>query len=97
MTDISNMCQLVTFINYFDCEIGNTSTIFVDSSDLLEKSEEASPSADAIINCLVAMLNQLGLELSDLKAVSSDCASVMTGVDGGVMQQNWEEWMTAKQ
>ena len=30
------------------------------------------------------MLNQLDLELSDLKAFSSDGASVMTGVDGGV-------------
>ena len=84
VTDISNMCQLVTFIKYFDYEIGNTSTKFVDSSDLLEKSEEASPNADAVVNCLVAMLNQLDLELSDLKAFSSDGASVMTGVDGAV-------------
>ena len=56
VTDISNVCQLVTFIKYFDHEIGNTSTIFADSSDLLEKSEEASPNADAIVNCLMAML-----------------------------------------
>ena len=84
VTDISNICQLVTFIKFFDYETGNTSTVFVDSSDFLEKSEEASPNADAIVNCLVVMLNQLGLELSDLKAFSSDCASVMTGVDGGV-------------
>ena len=77
VTDISNVCQLVTFIKYFDYE-------FLDLSDLLEKSEEAPANADAIFNCLVAMLNQLGLELSDLKAFSTDGASVMTGVDGGV-------------
>ena len=84
VTDISNMQQLVTFIKFFDMQKGDTSTVFVDSSDLLEQSEEGSPNANAIFNCLVKMLDRLGLDLSHLKTFSSDGASVMTGAEGGV-------------
>ena len=65
-------------------EKGYTSTVFVDSSDLLEQSEEGSPNANAILNCLVKMLDRPGLDLSHMKAFSSDDASVMTGAEGGV-------------
>ena len=84
VTDISNVQQLVTFIRFFDMEKGDTSTVFVDSSDLLEQSEEGSPNASAILNCLVKMLDRLGLDLSHLKAFSSDGASVMTEAEGGI-------------
>ena len=68
VTDISNVQQLVTFIKFFDMEKGDTSTVFVDSSDLLEQSEEGFPNANAILNCLVKMLDRLGFDLSHLKA-----------------------------
>ena len=84
VTDISNVQQLVTFIKVFDMERGDTSTVSVDSSDLLEQSEEGSPNANAILNCLVKMLGHLGLDMSHLKAFSSDGASIMTGAEGGV-------------
>ena len=84
VTDVSNVQQLVTFIKFFDMEKGYTSTVFVDSSDLLEQSEEGSPNANAILNCLVKMLDRPGLDLSHLKAFSSDDASVLTGAEGGV-------------
>ena len=61
VTDISNMQQVVTFIKFFDMEKGDTSTVFVDSSDLLEQSEEGFPNANGILNCLVKMLDRLGL------------------------------------
>ena len=64
---------------------GDTSTVFVDSSDLLERSEEGSPNANAILNYLVKVLDRLGLDLSHLKAFSSDGASVMTDAEGGVV------------
>ena len=84
VTDISNVQTLVTFIKFFDMEKSDTSTVFVDSSDLLEESEEGSPNANAILNCLVNMLDRLGLDLSHLKPFSSDGASVMTDAEGGV-------------
>ena len=85
VTNISNVQQLVTFIKFFVMEKGDTSTVFVDSSDLLEQSEEGSQMHEnAILNCLVKMLDRLGLDLSHLKAFSSDGASVMTGAEGGV-------------
>ena len=84
MTDISNVQQLVTFIKFFDMEKGDTSTVFVDFCDLLEQSEEGSPNVNAILSCLVKMLDRLGLVLSHLKAFSSDGALVMTGAESGV-------------
>ena len=78
------MQQLVTFIKFFDMEKDCTSTVFVDSSDLLEQSEEDSPNANAILNYLVKMLDRLGLELFHLKAFLSDGASVITGAEGSV-------------
>ena len=50
---------MFTFIKFFDMEKGDTSTVFVDFSDLLEQSEEGSPNANAILNCLVNMLDQM--------------------------------------
>ena len=84
VTDISNVQQLVTFIKFFDMEKGDTATVFEEFSDLLEQSDDGSPNANAILNCPVKMLDRLGLDLSHLKAFSSDGASVMTGAEGGV-------------
>ena len=65
-------------------EKGDTATVFEEFSDFLEQSDEGSPNANAILNCLVKMLDCLGLDLSHPKAFSSDGASVMTGAEGGV-------------
>ena len=84
VTDIANICQLVSFVKYFDNERGKTDTIFIDSSDLLNFSPNASPDADAIVSCLTDTFEKLNLELAKIKAFVSDGASVMTGSKGGV-------------
>ena len=85
VTDISNVCQLVSFIKYFDLEKGKANSVFIDCSDLLNYSPEASPDADAIVSCITEKFNELQLEIySKLKAFVSDGASVMTGKRAGV-------------
>ena len=69
--------QNVTFIKYYDQNIGDAKTVFIDTCDLLEEcGEELSASAENIFNSL-ALLQKLGL-LSDLKAIASYGTSVMT-------------------
>ena len=84
VTDISNICQLVSFIKYFDEEKGKADTVFIDCSDLLNFSPKASPDANAIVSCLTEKFKELNLEVAKLKAFVSDGASVMTGSKGGV-------------
>ena len=84
VTDISNLCQLVSFVKIFDEEGGKADTRYLDCSDLLEHSPEASPDADAIVACITEKFKELTLEIENLKAFVSDGASVMTGVKGGV-------------
>ena len=84
VTDISNLCQLVSFVKFFDEKEGKPDTSFLDCSDLLEHSPDASPDADAIVTCITKKFNELTLEIENLKAFVSDGASVMTGVKGGV-------------
>ena len=84
VTDISNIQQLVTFIQYYDEEVGDSVTKFMDTTDLLENSPESSPNADAIFECLCAFLKQETIEFKDLKAFASDGVSVMTGTLNGV-------------
>ena len=52
VTDISNICQLVSFVNFFDTEKGQTDTVFLDCSGLLSYSLDSSPNADAIFACI---------------------------------------------
>ena len=59
-------------------------TAFIDSSDLLSFSETNSADSQTINVCLINLISNLKLELPNLKAFSSDGASVMTGSKGGV-------------
>ena len=84
VTDISNICQLVSVVKFFDVDKGKADTAFLDCSDLLEYSIDASPNADAIVTCLTKKMQELAVEIGNLKAFVSDGASVMTGAEGGV-------------
>ena len=84
VTDISNICQLVSFVKFFDTEKGQTDTVFLDCSDLLSYSLDSSPNADAIVACITKKFEELNIEISKLRAFVSDGASVMVGVKGGV-------------
>ena len=79
VTDITNIQNLMTFIKYFDNETGEARTSFIDSSDILHFSKTNSADSETIHDCLVDLISKLGLELKNLKAFSSDGASVMTG------------------
>ena len=52
VTDISNVCQLVTVAKYFDLEKSKANIVFIYSSDLLNYSPEGSPDANAIGSCI---------------------------------------------
>ena len=84
VTDISNVQQLVSFIQFFDEEIGDCVTKFIETADLLESSHNSFPDADAIFSCLVKLLQKHGLDLNELKGFGSDGASVLTGRHRGV-------------
>ena len=84
VTDISNLCQLVSFIKIFDSNKGKADTVFIDCSDVLECSADASADADAIVTCITERFEKLGIEIKRLKAFVSDGASVMIGKKGGV-------------
>ena len=58
--------------------------MFIDCSNVLEYSVEASPDADAIVACIKDRFEKLKIELGKLKAFVSDGASVMVGKKGGV-------------
>ena len=87
VTDISNVCQLVSFIKMYDQDKSKAQTVFIDCSDLLEHSPIASPDADAIVTCITKRFEALGIEIKKLKAFVSDGASVMIGSKGGVAQK----------
>ena len=84
VTDISNVCQLVSFVKYFDNDKGKADTVFLNVSDLLSFSETSSPDANAIVNCIEKRFEKLTMEIKKLVALLSDGASVMTGEKGGV-------------
>ena len=84
VTDISNIWQLVSFVKFFDVDKGKADTVFLDCSDLLEHSIDASLNADTIVACLTKKMQELAMEIGNLKAFVSDGASVMTDAEGGV-------------
>ena len=84
VTDISNICQLVSFVKYCDYDKEKADTVFIDCSNLLEFSENYSPKADAIVSCVSEKFQELKIEISYLKAFVSDGASVMVGKKSGV-------------
>ena len=82
--DISNICQLVSFVKFFDVDKRKADTAFLDGSDLLEHSVDASSNADAIVTCFTKKMQKLAMEIGNLKAFVTDGTSVMTGAEGGV-------------
>ena len=84
VTDISNICQLVFFVKFFDVDKGKADRAFLDCSNPLEHSIDASPNADAIVTCLTKKMQALPTDIGNLKVFVSDGASVMTGAEGGV-------------
>ena len=84
VTDISNICQLVSFVKYYDFNKERAETVFIDCSNLLEFSESSSPNADAIVSCITEKFQELKIEISNLKPFVSDGASVMVGKKSGV-------------
>ena len=84
VTDIANICQLVSFVKYFDKDKGKSDTVFLDVSDLLSYSETSSPDAKSIVNCVEKRFDKLTMDITKLVAFVSDGASVMTGHIGGV-------------
>lgn len=77
VTDISNICQLVSFVKIFDKELGQADTIFLDCSNLLSYSPDSSPNAEAIVECMSKRFEELYIEISKLMSFASDGASVM--------------------
>ena len=59
-------------------------SVFLDCSDLLEHSPNASHDADAIVTCITKKFKEPALEISKLKAFVSHGAAVMTSSKGGV-------------
>ena len=84
VTDLSNNLQLVTFIKYYDQNSGEAQTHFIDVSDVLEGSVDTAATAETIHDCLINLLNSLDLKIQNVKAFTSDGASVMTGHQSGV-------------
>ena len=82
--DLSNTLQLVTFIKYYDQNLGDARTRFVDVSNVLEGSMDITTTAETIHDCLINLLISLDLKIQNAKAFTSDGASVMTGHQSGV-------------
>lgn len=49
MSDISNTCQLVSFVKLFDVNKEKFDTVFPDYSNILEHSLDASPDAHVFV------------------------------------------------
>ena len=84
MMDLSNTLQFVTFIKYYDQNLGDARTHFVGISDVLEGSVDTTATAETIHDCLINLLNSLDFEIQNAKAFTSDGASVMTGHQSAV-------------
>ena len=82
--DLSNTLQLVTFIKYYDQNLGDARTRFVNVNDVLEGSVDTTATAETIHDCLINLPNSLHLKIQHAKAFTSDGASVMTGHQSGV-------------
>ena len=76
VTDLSNTLQLVTFIKYYDQNLGDARTCFVNVNDVLEGSVDTTATAETIHDCLINLLNSLDLKIQNAKAFTSDRASV---------------------
>ena len=87
VTDLSNTLQLVIFIKYYDQNLADAWTRFVDVSDVLEGSVATTATAETIHDCLINLLNSLDLKIQNAKAFTSNGVSLMTGHQSGVAAQ----------
>ena len=67
--DLSNTHQLVTFIKYYDQNLRDARTRFVNVSDVLEGSVDTTATAETIHDCLIILLNSLDLKIQNAKAL----------------------------
>ena len=58
VTDISSIQEWVTFVQYFDRNIGDCITAFLNTTDVLEHSPDSSTNAAAIFNCLCSIIEK---------------------------------------
>ena len=79
VTDISDICRLVSFVKYYVYNEEKTEIVFTDCSNLLEFSENSKPNADAIVPCITEKFQELKIKISNLKVFASDGASIMVG------------------
>ena len=91
-----NIQQLVTFVQYFDSNIGDCITTFLNTTDVLEHSPDSLPNAEATFNCLCRVIEKENLQLENLTRFASDGASVMTGKYNGdaAKFKELESWKT---
>lgn len=82
VSDISVTEHLITFIQYFDQELGSVQTSFLSCQNIFE--HYSSANAKAISDLLLESINTSGLDLGKFTGFSSDGASVMVGKKGGV-------------
>ena len=68
VTELSNTVQLDTFIKYYDQNLGDALTRFVDVSGVLEGSVDTTTTAETIHDCLINLLNSLDLKIQNAKA-----------------------------
>ncbi|VDI66017.1 Hypothetical predicted protein [Mytilus galloprovincialis] len=81
VTDISLIEQLVCFIQYVD-RAGCPTIHFHFTADLLKESDSAD--AATIVKVIKEKLLNLGIDISKLRSLATDGASVMTGKKNGV-------------
>ena len=67
--DLSNTHQLVTFIKFYDQNLRDARTRFVNVSDVLEGSVDTTATAETIHDCLIILLNSLDLKIQNAKAL----------------------------
>ena len=67
--DLSNTHELVTFIKYYDQNLRDARTRFVNVSDVLEGSVDTTATAETIHDCLIILLNSLDLKIQNAKAL----------------------------
>ena len=96
MTDLSNTLQFVTFIKYYDQNLGDARTHFVDVRDVLEGSVDTTATAETIHDCLINLLNSLDLKIQNAKAFTSDQASVKQDIKV-VLLRDYQNLNIAKQ
>ena len=61
VTAIANIQNSVTFIKFYDEEKGKAKIPFIDSTDLLQFSEDSAADAKTIHDSLITLISRLGL------------------------------------